>query len=57
MKRAAILAAAVLSTMLGGCVVAPLEPVYVGAPAPAAVVVHPAPRYYHRYHGRRHRHW
>lgn len=44
-----------LALMLGGCVVAPVEPgpVVYAAPPPAAVIVRPAPHYhYHRYHGR-----
>jgi|RhiMetdeSRZDD1v2_1073273.scaffolds.fasta_scaffold4888122_2 hypothetical protein len=48
-----------LALMLGGCVVAPVEPgpVVYAAPPPAAVIVRPAPHYhYHRYHGR-YRYW
>ena len=55
MKRPLIAAAACfLALPLGGCVVAPLEPVYAGPPPPATVVVRPAPRHphYHRHGGR-----
>jgi len=59
MKAAFFGTAGFLATLLGGCVVAPIEPVPVvySAPPPAAVVVRPAPRYHHhRYHGR-YRYW
>lgn len=55
-----LIAAAVslLASLLGGCVVAPLEPVYAGPPPPATVVVRPAPRHHHYHrHGGRYRSW
>jgi hypothetical protein len=60
MKVPAVFGGAVLlATMLGGCVVAPLEPApVVYAAPPPAVVVRPAPRYhYHHRHYGRDRYW
>jgi len=59
MKVPALFGGAIaLATLLGGCVVAPVEPVPVyAAPPPPAVVIRPAPRYYYHRHHSRYRYW
>jgi hypothetical protein len=59
MKMPALFGGALtLATLVGGCVVAPVEPVPVyAAPPPPAVVIRPAPRYHYRRHHGAFRHW